>query len=211
MREIRPGFWVPDNREGCKWLFRGAPANAHKPTYELPDIMTSLKACKNFRVAIDGGAHVGGWSIYLKEHFRRVLAFEPAPDNFECLKRNVPEVEAYHGALTRSDVEEVRIVCGPRGKSVSWRVTDDAEVDTIGVRGYSIDGLNLPHLDLLKLDIEGHEHEALLGASETIQRCRPVVIIEETVDRSRRASALLVKWGMKLTKEWKNNRLFVWN
>jgi hypothetical protein len=41
-----------------------------------------------------------------------------------------------------------------------------------------IDGLGLQRLDLLKLDLEGMEAEALDGARETIERCKPVLFIE---------------------------------
>ena len=33
-------------------------------------------------------------------------------------------------------------------------------------------------VDLLQLDIEGFEHQAILGAAETIDRCSPVIVLE---------------------------------
>jgi hypothetical protein len=38
--------------------------------------------------------------------------------------------------------------------------------------------INLPHLDLLKLDIEGQELAALCGAAQTLARFRPSIICE---------------------------------
>jgi FkbM family methyltransferase len=46
------------------------------------------------------------------------------------------------------------------------------------VQMIAIDGLGLERLDLLKIDIEGMEMEALIGAQETIARCKPVMFIE---------------------------------
>ena len=43
----------------------------------------------------------------------------------------------------------------------------------------TIDGLNVPNVSLLKLDIEGGELGALRGAEETLRRWRPVVYAEE--------------------------------
>jgi hypothetical protein len=43
----------------------------------------------------------------------------------------------------------------------------------------------LPRLDLLKIDVEGHEAEVLAAAADTLTRLRPVLISEtadETVD-----------------------------
>ena len=42
----------------------------------------------------------------------------------------------------------------------------------------SIDSLNLPRVDLIKIDVEGMEMEVLNGASDTITRCQPVLLIE---------------------------------
>lgn len=210
MREIRPGFWIPDNREGGKWLFKYSPEGSSLPTYALNEIKTSIDACRLRRTVIDGGAHVGCWTVYLQRRFQRVLAFEPAPDNYECLVKNVdPNVTTYNAALTSANTE-VRLNYGDVGKSVSWRVVDKADGPTIPVKGYAIDSFELTDLDLLKLDIEGHEYDALQGAIKTLERCRPVVIIEESVAKTGRASEFLVKLGMKCICSWKNDRLFVW-
>ncbi len=42
----------------------------------------------------------------------------------------------------------------------------------------TIDSLKLPYCGLIKLDIEGAEMDALLGALDTIRRCKPVIVIE---------------------------------
>ena len=41
-----------------------------------------------------------------------------------------------------------------------------------------IDNLNLPGCDLIQLDVEGYELNALLGAIETIKKYKPVLCIE---------------------------------
>ena len=43
----------------------------------------------------------------------------------------------------------------------------------------AIDDLELPRLDLIKLDVEGMELEALEGASKTIKRTHPIMLIEK--------------------------------
>jgi hypothetical protein len=42
----------------------------------------------------------------------------------------------------------------------------------------TVDSLNLSRLDFYKLDIDGGEMQALSGAEETINRCRPIVYCE---------------------------------
>jgi hypothetical protein len=55
---------------------------------------------------------------------------------------------------------------------------------TISERGVicaalSIDALNVNDLVMLQLDVEGHEVVALKGAMRTIEKCRPVVAMED--------------------------------
>ena len=40
-------------------------------------------------------------------------------------------------------------------------------------------------LDLIKINIEGHEAEAILGMQESIKKYRPVVVLEWNCDRTR--------------------------
>ena len=48
----------------------------------------------------------------------------------------------------------------------------------ITVNTIKIDNLNLKP-DLIKLDIEGYEHKALLGAAKTIKKYKPIIYIED--------------------------------
>jgi len=73
------------------------------------------------------------------------------------------------------------------GTSADGRIGDDVEIDVI-----TIDMLHLPRLDLVKLDVEGSEVAALLGATATLRRCRPRLLLIEAMDENlaRRGSSL---------------------
>jgi FkbM family methyltransferase len=49
----------------------------------------------------------------------------------------------------------------------------------VNVRKLMLDEFNLPRVDLIKIDVEGMEIEALAGAAKTIERCRPIMLIEK--------------------------------
>jgi FkbM family methyltransferase len=51
--------------------------------------------------------------------------------------------------------------------------------NTVNVRKLALDEFNLPRVDLIKIDIEGMELEALEGASSTIDRSHPIMLIEK--------------------------------
>ncbi len=53
----------------------------------------------------------------------------------------------------------------------------------------TIDSLQLPRLDLLKADVEGMEQAVLEGAAATIERCRPLLYVEN--DRQEKSADLL--------------------
>ena len=56
---------------------------------------------------------------------------------------------------------------------------DYSDAATQTVQMLAIDSLNLPRLDLLKIDIEGMEMEALQGARASIAHLRPYLLIEK--------------------------------
>lgn len=79
------------------------------------------------------------------------------------------------------------------GQTISYEADRLTEIRTM-----TIDGLALPRLDLLKIDIEGMELQALEGARETIARCRPIIVVEALkVDRDALV-AVLAGYGYTL-------------
>lgn len=64
----------------------------------------------------------------------------------------------------------------PSVSSGTWRV--DAQEGKVECKQITIDLLAITDLDALFLDIEGYEPQALLGASETIKRCQPIIHVE---------------------------------
>ena len=57
-------------------------------------------------------------------------------------------------------------------------LTKNTSTKTIKFQSCLGNNLNLPVVDLIHLDIEGFERFALLGAIETINRCKPIVALE---------------------------------
>ena len=154
-------------------------------TYQYHHLQAALAFVKKWDCAIDGGAHVGTWSLPMSLKFKRVLSFEPSPDTFECLSKNLKELHPAPNA----ELFDVAL-----GSASGWvTMTLDGferaiEIKNTGARftieggqtrRIRIDGLQLQELDFLKLDIEGGEPDALKGARETLLRCKPVVLFED--------------------------------
>lgn len=215
MRQARPGFWVPNNFGGG-WLFKDDP-ESNLPSHAREHVSACLKVTKRRRgTVIDGGAFVGSWTVLLAPEFKRVICFEPVPENFACLARNIDRltnVEIHQKALTE--------VSGPLAfrfaesrKAYSWQVTKLGEADADPkheLMGQSIDDLNLDSCDLIKLDLEGHELAAVKGALNTINKFKPAIILESKFDEDHPARNMLLKMGMECVWEHKHDYLLVWN
>ena len=176
------------------------------PSDAAERVAACVRACRGrLRTAIDGGAYVGTWSVQLLPLFRRVIAFEPIAENAECLALNCPGAEIHRAALG-AEAGSVSMARQNERKAYSYQRADHG----VEVPVMAVDDLRLEDLDLVKLDLEGMEHDALRGARETLLRCRPVVMVEEKFDPDRLATRFLVDLGMVRRARFKRDWLFSW-
>jgi FkbM family methyltransferase len=75
---------------------------------------------------------------------------------------------------------------------------DYSDAATVEIRTITVDSLDLARLDLLKLDIEGMELEALEGASASLARCRPALIVESMKSDAAKLYETLQKQGYRV-------------
>jgi FkbM family methyltransferase len=144
------------------------------------------------RVYYDIGANVGFFAVIaarLVGPSGRVVCFEPLPANARQIEYNaqlnnfsnvVVRAEALGGS-NRTEVFQTSVeptwgmlaTVGKKPVQASGQITVDVcTLDSLS----EADGLPPP--DLIKMDIEGAEAEALEGASETLGRSRPLLVIE---------------------------------
>lgn len=142
-------------------------------------------------VVLDVGANIGLTALVTAELVPagRVLAVEGAPRNHAALVRNLEAhaqglAEAVHCAVGAREGDPVRFVDNSAFGHVVAEGTMIASPST-PVPLTTIDALAARHalarLDLIKLDIEGFEQDALEGARETLARFDPVVFLEFNV------------------------------
>jgi len=155
-----------------------APYFAAHDVFEGGNLIAGLEHVKQIDCAVDGGAHVGSWTRHLAGIFHHVYAFEPQPDNYKCLEantRHLPNVHIHRTALG----ERFRAFVGlsPGNNSGCWHISDGKGVCMMPLD--ELRPLEQRKVGYLKLDVEGYEYYALVGAKNLIERCSPVVQIEE--------------------------------
>lgn len=202
MKEWR-GLWLPDGETHLiEWMTKINHVVDGKPTYQHHKLEAALKWVKQFRVAIDVGAHCGLWSMHLAKRFAHVHAFEPVSAHRDCFLKNVPLVQcdpplpyeqSFNPAVTLHAFAlgeregRVAIHTSPNSSGDSW-------VDGAGeIPMKRLDDFDLQDVDFIKLDCEGYELFALKGGEETLKRCRPCVIVEQKPGRAD-------KFGLKQTE-----------
>lgn len=192
---VSGGFYFPDNETHFTAL------GDEVANYQRPQREKAYEYVENWRCAVDIGAHVGIFSRDFAQRFARVIAFEPMPSTRECLLRNVPGNVDVKPFACGSHPGKVRMVRSTKNSGGSRIVAPDADIDgLIEAEVVTLDSFGLEAVDLIKLDVEGFEPDAILGAEETMRRCRPVVIVEEKLkpgnfDHVKRASEILLSFG----------------
>lgn len=154
--------------------------------YDIETIQVLRRVLTAQSVALDVGAHVG-------EILREIVAIAPAsrhqavealPHLAERLRADFKSVDVHACAVADKTgqqmfnfVENAPAYSGLRLRQYS---RSDPVIRQIPVQVRRIDDLIPVELviELIKLDIEGGEYHALLGAKETLRRCMPVLIFE---------------------------------
>jgi FkbM family methyltransferase len=174
-------------------------------SYDQPEVDCALSLLKERRrdfgdgvVGIDCGANIGvhtiewarsmfGWgrvySFEAQEKVYYALAGNVALNNCFNVTARLAAVGAVCGTQPVPEVNyclpssfgSLELVQGPDNEYIGQPVdyTRTAQVEML-----TLDSLSLARIDLLKIDVEGMELQVLEGARDSIQRCRPHLIVE---------------------------------
>jgi FkbM family methyltransferase len=150
-------------------------------------VLAMRKAGRDCKIAIQGGGACGVWPVALAEHFEMIFTFEPDLLNYWCLSANVSHLPTKifpaNFALGENPGTVVTKSPPTEKNNTGAYYTVPATIAEIegglSVPQITIDSMEINGCDLLCLDIEGREVEALRGAYKTIDEFRPFVMIEE--------------------------------
>jgi FkbM family methyltransferase len=136
-------------------------------------------------IILDCGAHIGLFTKQaLQDGAAKVVAIEPDPTHLECLRRNFSdEIRAGRVTIYPEGVwnkRDVLVLYNHAQPGASFVKDDDHADPGTRIPVTTIDTivaeLRLPRVDLIKMDIEGSEREAIRGARETLRRFGPRLV-----------------------------------
>ncbi|MGK7894542.1 MAG: FkbM family methyltransferase [Xenococcus sp. (in: cyanobacteria)] len=140
-------------------------------------------------IVIDVGANIGCTSILFGELAKQVFSFEPSPTTFNLLQKNIKQSELENITLlnyalgSRETVSEITYAKSNRsGGFISNKTTIITGHITEKIKVKKLDDiihdLNITKLNFIKIDVEGFEKEVIEGAKKTIDKFKPIIVLE---------------------------------
>jgi FkbM family methyltransferase len=186
-KKINDRSWASFNSD-----FIGIHLNAY-PYYEYIELQTCFSFLSKFDLnfhegeAIDIGANIGNHTLYFSERFLHVNAFEINSRTYELLDFNTREINNISTfMLGLSDKNEIVRFRQDNLNVGHGKIVDDSEDNKYDlefkVNTLDSQDLQLTNLKLIKIDVEGHEFNVLKGAISTIQKFKPVILFELSIE-----------------------------
>lgn len=157
---------------------------------------------------VDVGANTGIFAFYAATRVGsagRIIAVEPEPENCRWIRAGIEangfaQVRLFAGGLSDRDGEATLHLAEKSG----WHTLNPGQrkrmQGELRVQTWTLDSIaaDLDRLDCVKIDVEGHEHAVLAGATDSVPRFRPVILLDWHpqlgADRDR-IEGLLAEWG----------------
>jgi FkbM family methyltransferase len=139
-------------------------------------------------IFLDVGANIGLHTLAVARQLRsgRAIAFEPHPVNFQILARNIGR----NGIRVATPIEAALSDAVGTVRAQANPATGNWSMKAQGAQAVEIKTLTLDHfvaehrlarIDAIKLDVEGHEPQVLLGGRDALRRHRPPIVFEANV------------------------------
>ena len=127
---------------------------------------------------LDIGGHIGTYCIPLSVLYSEVFSYEPNPDTFcllnkNILMNNIKNVHIFNCAVG-SHGENVNIM--RHGNNSGCFTTYKDKVGSI--KSIILDDIYKDDIDFIKIDVEGSELDVLIGAADILKTSSPLLSIE---------------------------------
>ena len=146
------------------------------------EVVYAEQLVRRKRRFLDIGSNLGTYSYHYRNTFQNIDAFEPQAELSAGLKAiNNIKITVHDCAVSDREGQLklfIPVTHGRRMSSLASLREGDGCFEEHLVEVRSIDSFGFDDVDLMKIDVEGFEQSVLFGAVETIEKTRPVLIIE---------------------------------
>ena len=168
--------------KGKKWIKGSSINGCWLGTYELDKQLLFQKEIKSEMIIYDVGANVGFYSLLasvLTGDNGKVFSFEPLPENLYYLKKHIElnsleNIKIIEKAVVDRTSTTYFTASDNRSKS-HLSNNGEIKVETISLDEFIAQGN--PQPDLIKMDIEGSEFDALIGTRGLLKSKKSVIFL----------------------------------
>lgn len=172
--QIPGGYLVPDDTHIGKWQ-----KECGRLDHDAFTVSAIAPWIARDAVIYDVGAFDGDHTIEYSQLAPggRIEAYEPNQLAFECLRHNVK-------LFPNENVYATNTALGAENGGMGMKLNENlgascmTNSDECWVPVFTIDHFQREKLDFIKLDCEGFEPNVIRGGIETIERCKPAMLIE---------------------------------
>ena len=181
-------------------LYNGLVCNVHNTNDHIskvirqsgvwePNVTYWIEKLSQGGVFLDVGANIGYCSLVASKKYASVYAFEPIPENYVLLEKSIQDnhiqnVEVVKKCVGNSESLELtafednmggtRNIQNTKKQNVShMRVNSTRVYDVITLDSFTE---SIESIDLMKVDVEGHELQVLQGFTKNITKCKNVLL-----------------------------------
>lgn len=173
--------------DGLKWKIKdsidqGDRVGAHNEPATRNELLDLIPRDGVF---LDVGAHVGCYTVRAAKKGATVIAVEPSSHNAARLVENLSLNDLADGRVTVHQAAAwdsettLKLMTPVEGSANTLAMISEGEGQEVAA--VPLDSLlgELEQLDVVKVDVNGGEHQALTGLRGTLERLRPVLFIED--------------------------------
>lgn len=151
--------------------------------YQLEEKKIFAQYVNKDSIVIDVGANIGTHTLWFAKNAKYVTAFEPQRFIFQTLCANmalndIRNVDCRHlGVGEKQELIKIPLMdyeVENNFGGFEMKPSDEGELVAV----CRIDDMMLPYCDFIKIDVEGMEVQALMGALTTLTKCRPTLYVE---------------------------------
>jgi len=147
-----------------------------------PEMRLAVRLTNKHRRFIDVGANSGIYSFIYTSAFQKIESFEPLQEVIAPLEAmKLTNVSIHKLALSSRDGTRTIFVPTIQNTEIPSLASfnrPETECHDYVVCARTLDSFDFKDVDLIKIDVEGHELEVLEGAIQTITNSMPILLVE---------------------------------